>query len=273
MKRTPMKRSSPLRNVTTATTRVKLKTCAKSKGGCGAKFVPARPMQCACSPSCAQAFAAKASAKKAANAAADDRRKTKAQLEALKTLPTLAKECEREMNRYVRLRDWHLGCISCGKTFNPDQIGGSCDAGHYRSKGSAKHLRFDERNLHGQCKHCNDYLAGNPVGYRMGLIERHGLEMVEALEADQAPRKYTRQELREKRDFYRAEANALARAGGAQQHGECVAQQQRTELASVAREQQKVLPERSQARGRGAAEIDSFSPPIGGGLLKGSDER
>lgn len=212
MKRTPMKRSSPLRNVTTATNRVKLKTCAKSKGGCGAKFVPARPMQCACSPSCAQAFAALASAKKAAKAAADDRRKTKAQLEALKTLPALAKECEKEMNRWVRLRDWHLGCISCGKPFNPDQIGGSCDAGHYRSKGSAKHLRFDERNLHGQCKHCNDYLAGNPVGYRMGLIERIGIEAVEALEVDQAQRKYTRQDLREMRDHYRALAHQLAKA-------------------------------------------------------------
>ena len=211
MKRTPMKRSAPLRNGTQAVTRVKFKTCAKSKGGCGAKFVPARPMQCACSPLCAQAFAALASAKKAAKAAADDRRKTKAQLEALKTLPTLAKECEREMNRYVRLRDWHFGCISCGKPFNADQIGGSCDAGHYRSKGSAKHLRFDERNLHGQCKHCNDYLAGNPTGYRRGLIVRIGPDEVEALETDQAPRKYTRQDLRDKRDHYRAKANALAK--------------------------------------------------------------
>lgn len=230
-------------------------------------------MQCACGPVCAQAFAALAGAKKAAKAAADDKRKTKAQLEALKTLPTLAKECEKEMNRWVRLRDWHLGCISCGKPFNPDQIGGSCDAGHYRSKGSAKHLRFDERNLHGQCKHCNDYLAGNPIGYRIGLIERHGLEMVEALEADQALRKYSRQELREKRDFYRAEANALAKAGEERQRGECVAKKQRTEAVHVALEQQKVLPEHRLARGRGAAEIDSFSPPMGGGLLKGSDER
>jgi hypothetical protein len=211
MKRTPMKRSAPLRIATQSTTKVKVKTCAKAKGGCGVKFIPARPMQCACSQPCAQAFAALASAKKAAKAAADDRRQTRAKLEALKTLPTLAKECEREMNRYVRLRDWHLGCISCGRSFDPGRIGGSCDAGHYRSKGSALHLRFDERNLHGQCKHCNDYLAGNPIGYRVGLIWRHGIEMVEALECDQEPRKYTRQELREKRDFYRAKANALAK--------------------------------------------------------------
>jgi hypothetical protein len=272
MKRTPMKRSAPLRNSTTATTKVKPKACAKARGGCGAKFIPARPMQCACSQPCAQAFVAKANAKKAAKAAADDKRKTKAQLEALKTLPTLAKECEKEMNRWVRLRDWHLGCISCGKPFNPDQIGGSCDAGHYRSKGSAKHLRFDERNLHGQCKHCNDYLAGNPTGYRRGLIVRIGPDEVEALEADQAPRKYTRQDLREKRDFYRAEANALAKAGDAQRHGECVAHEQRSEPACVARTPQKVLPERRPARGRGAAEIDSFSPPMNC-CLKDTDEQ
>lgn len=207
MKRTPMKRSAPLRakaSPSTSVKPVKPKVCDQRKGGCGFKFTPARPMQLMCGPQCAQGHAEWLSAKKRTAAEKQDRKETKAKLEQLKTKPQLEKEVEKSMNHFVRLRDWEKGCVSCDKHFNPDQIGGSCDAGHYRSKGSAIHLRFDQRNVHGQCKHCNDYLGGNPTGYRVGLIARIGLEEVEALEADQEPRKYLRDELRTLRDIYRA---------------------------------------------------------------------
>ena len=207
MKRTPMKRSAPLRSSSRSTTSVKPvkpKVCDKRKGGCGFKFTPARPLQIMCGMSCAQNHAEWLSAKKAAVALKEDKKETKAKLEQLKTKPQLEKEVEKAMNHFVRLRDWDKGCVSCSKQFNPDQIGGSCDAGHYRSKGSAIHLRFDLRNVHGQCKHCNDYLGGNPNGYRQGLIARIGLEEVEALEADQEPRRYAKDQLRTLRDVYMA---------------------------------------------------------------------
>jgi len=211
MMRTPRRRTAFTRaGPPTATVPVfKLKLCAKSRGGCGEKFRPVRQMQSMCGPTCAQKHAALVNAKKAAKAALDDRRETRAKLEALKTRPQLEKDVEEAMNRYVRLRDFAAGCISCGRRFAPDAIGGSCDAGHFRSKGSAKHLRFDPRNLHGQCKHCNDYLGGNPTGYRLGLIAKIGLEAVEALECDQAPRKHTKDELRAMRAEYRAKAKQL----------------------------------------------------------------
>lgn len=207
MKRTPMKRSAPLRSSSRSTTSVKPvkpKVCDKRKGGCGFKFTPARPLQIMCGMSCAQNHAEWLSAKKAAVALKEDKKETRAKLEAMKTKPQLTKEVEGAMNKFVRLRDVDKGCISCGKHFILGQIGGSYDAGHYRSVGSAPHLRFDQRNVHGQCKHCNDYLGGNPTGYRVGLIARIGLQEVEALEADQEPRKYTRDELRTLRDVYRA---------------------------------------------------------------------
>lgn len=162
-----------------------------------------------CGSECALNHAAQVSAKKSALAAIDDRRHTRAQLEALKTRPTLEKELERDMNRYVRMRDFAAGCISCGRQFDHGALGGSCDAGHYRSKGSAKHLRFDPRNVNGQCKHCNDYLSGNPTGYRVGIIARLGLEAVEALECDQALRHHTKDDLRAMRAEYRAKAKQL----------------------------------------------------------------
>ena len=46
---------------------------------------------------------------------------------------------------------------------------------------------------------------------------------------------------------------------------------ERADAAIVAREQRKVLPEHRLARGRGAAEIDSFSPPMNC-CLKDTDE-
>lgn len=216
-----MKRSTPLKRTpfkakavsasTRATAAVKPKTCTKSKGGCGAKFIPARPMQCACGIPCALNIAAMAKAKEAKKAAADDKRQTRAKLEAMKGLPDLLAEAQREFNRFIRLRDAGMPCICCGQPLGDQRFGGASDAGHYRSVGSAPHLRFDERNCHAQRKVCNNHKAGNHVEYRAGLIRRIGLEAVEALEADQAAKKYTRDQVRQIRDNYRREANALAK--------------------------------------------------------------
>ena len=86
------------------------------------------------------------------------------------------------------------------------------DAGHYRSTGSADHLRFDEDNCHAQRSDCNRYGAGRAVDYRIGLIGRIGLERVEALEARNDTTKWTREGLREIRDTYRAKAKELEKA-------------------------------------------------------------
>ena len=87
--------------------------------------------------------------------------------------------------------------------------GGDWDAGHYRSTGSAPHMRFDEANCHAQLKQCNRYGGGRAVDYRIGLIARIGLDEVERIEADQTVRKWTIPELREIRDEYRRKAKAL----------------------------------------------------------------
>lgn len=75
-------------------------------------------------------------------------------------------------------------------------------------------MRFVEHNVHGQCKHCNNYLAGNHVAYRMGLIGRIGLTEVERLEADSEPRKYTRDDLIELAKTYRDKARKLLQPSG-----------------------------------------------------------
>src|SRR4051812_20738631 len=61
------------------------------------------------------------------------------------------------MHAFVRARDEGKQCASCDKILiKLGRPGGDYDAGHFRSVGSAAHLRFDERNIWGQCKHCND---------------------------------------------------------------------------------------------------------------------
>jgi hypothetical protein len=147
--------------------------------------------------------------KKLAEARRNEKRRDRAKRNDLKTIPDLIKEAQREFNQFIRLRDRGQPCICCGQPLGAGEVGGAYDCGHYRSTGSASHLRFDERNAHAQRKHCNRYGAGRAVDYRVGLIGRIGLGSVEALEADNQPRKWTREELIAIRDTYRAKVRAL----------------------------------------------------------------
>ena len=188
--------------------RVKAKKCK----ACKAPFFPARPMQCVCSPGCAAAQVKAKKAKEAEEAAKAERKQDKVRREALKTRSDYIKEAQREFNRYIRLRDRGTYCISCGTVLALDEsIGGGYDCGHFRSVGSAPHLRFDPDNAAGQCKKCNRYGAGRVVEYRKGLIHRRGLAVVERLESDQSTKRYTVAELVGIRSHFKALADELGR--------------------------------------------------------------
>ena len=192
---------------------MKLKKC-KAKG-CGVVFSPARSFQCWCSPDCAVLIARAKKEQNEAKQAREQRRQDKAKREKLKTRSDWMKEAQREFNKYVRLRDRGQGCISCGSFLVLENaIGGGYDCGHFRSVGSAPHLRFDPRNAAGQCKQCNRYGAGMVVEYRKGLIDRHGVEFVELLESDQSPSKHTIEDLKQIRDTYRAKCKELEKEQG-----------------------------------------------------------
>lgn len=182
---------------------------------CRAKFQPERPSQivhaeCAADWAIAQGEKrARAEAKAAQAAAKVERAETRRRKAALKTLPQLTREAQIAFNAWVRERDRQAGhaCISSGRPL--DWTGNAVDAGHYRSVGAASHLRFNEDNVHAQSKHDNQFLAGNAVDYRINLIARIGLERVEALEADNTVRKWTREELIEIKQTYRAKLREL----------------------------------------------------------------
>ena len=174
---------------------------------CKTEFTPTRPMQKVCSPMCALEVSRQVAQKKATKKAQEDRKKTREKLDAMRTKPQLVKVAQTAFNAFVRARDANKPCISCGKP--PSTETNQTDAGHFRSVGSAPHMRFVEDNIHGQCKHCNQYLAGNVLAYRKGLIERIGLERVEQIESDQTMRKYTKEGLQEIAKHYNAETRRL----------------------------------------------------------------
>ncbi|WP_338571557.1 recombination protein NinG [Pseudomonas canadensis] len=189
---------------------------AKSKkcrvATCRASFVPSRMGQAVCSPACAIIDAPRHEPK-ARKALADiERKDIKVRKEKLKSRGDHMREAQQAFNAYIRARDQGAGhpCISSGKPL--DWSGNAVDAGHYRSVGSAPHLRFDERNCHAQSKQDNRFLSGNAVDYRIGLIARIGQEAVDALESDQSVRNYTVEQIKGIKAYYRAKTRELKRA-------------------------------------------------------------
>ena len=179
---------------------------------CPTRFVPTRPLQVACCPDCAQTIARRNREKAEKRAATIERQKTRAALEALKTIPQLIAEADRAFCAWVRARDAGLPCICCGETAKSAALtGGEWDGGHYRSRGAASHLRYHEDNCHAQLKQCNRR-GWDLASYRANLIGRIGLEAVEALEQDSRAHKWTRDELREIRDTYRKKLRELLKA-------------------------------------------------------------
>lgn len=179
-----------------------MKTCAI----CSGEFEPFNSMQVVCGLKCARQVPVIKRKKERAD--------TKTRKEKLKTRGDYVKEAQISFNRYVRLRDRDRPCICCGESLSGSgRPGGDFDCGHYRSVGSAPHLRYDESNAHGQTKRCNRYGAGRAVDYRRGLIERIGVEAVERLEADQTPRHYSIEDLKSIRDKYKAKAKELEKFG------------------------------------------------------------
>lgn len=117
------------------------------------------------------------------------RAETRKAKESIKRRSDWTKEAQVAVNAWVRHRDLGKPCISCG-SMPAQKLGGTMDAGHYRSTGSAPHLRFLTTQIHAQCVKCNRHLSGNVADYRIGLIERIGQDKVDAIESDQTIRRY-----------------------------------------------------------------------------------
>jgi predicted Zn-ribbon and HTH transcriptional regulator len=119
------------------------------------------------------------------------------------------KTAQAAFNAYVRERDYGQPCISSGREMNWNDTNGTIDAGHYRSRGSAPHLRFHLWNCHAQSVADNRWASGNNIEYRIRLVEKIGIERVEILESDNMDRKYSIEDLERIARIFRKKARIL----------------------------------------------------------------
>ncbi len=90
------------------------------------------------------------------------------------------KKLDTIFSQYIRnrdiVKDGFCRCISCGEMKHWKKM----DAGHYINR---KHLstRYDEQNVHAQCRACNRFDEGNMNGYALNLIRRYGADILEIL--------------------------------------------------------------------------------------------
>ena len=166
---------------------------------CKTKYIPDRPMQVCCSIPCAIEYGRN---KKSYM----ERKDIQIRKRELLTISELANLAQSAVNKYVRLRDANLPCVSCGR---PASWNGQWHASHYRSRGGCSHLRFNLLNLHRACSICNNHLSGNIEGYRRGLIERIGHDKLEMLEVAPKSRKFSREYLERIRSIFSKRARAL----------------------------------------------------------------
>lgn len=164
---------------------------------CREWFYPEPPEALVCSAECALAYHRLEQLKALERA-------HRAQKRALKTRQQWITEVQTVFNRYIRLRDALLPCVSCGRYHE-----GKWNAGHFRTTAAAPELRFNELNCHKQCEPCNSHLSGNITRYREELIRRIGQDQVEWLEGPHEPKKYTIEELIEIKKCYQEKLKEL----------------------------------------------------------------
>ena len=126
--------------------------------------------------------------------------KAKAKMD-LMTLSDYLKLTQQVFNKYIRLRDKNQLCISCQKKLKE----GNVDAGHMWSAGGHSNLRFNEFNVNAQCSRpCNKDKAGDINNYRLGFVERYGIEKLNEIDAlAKVERKFTKDELKEIINIYK----------------------------------------------------------------------
>jgi hypothetical protein len=141
-----------------------------------------------------------------ARRAADRKRR-----EGLLTVNDHHKLTQREFNAYIRLRDAcsNLPCVSCGRFHQ-----GQWHAGHYRTTKAQPALRYNELNCWRQCAPCNNHKSGNITEYRIELIRRIGVELVEWLEREYPAPKWTIEELKALREYYKNAQRAMMTTPG-----------------------------------------------------------
>ncbi len=101
----------------------------------------------------------------------------------------------------------YIACCSCGKIYHWKNL----DCGHYISR-THLYTRYMDINNHAQCKGCNAFKQGNPIGYRKFLCGQYGEGTVKAMEGSRNfPAGFTREGLWLKIDEYKNKLKELGK--------------------------------------------------------------
>jgi len=182
---------------------------------CSAWFIPAYGNVVWCCPEHGTIYALELRAKEKLKAEAKrikaqheaekaDRQRLAEKRQQVKPLSYFIKQAQQAFNEFIRYRDRHLPCISCGRHHD-----GQYHAGHFRTTGANPELRFNEDNCHRQCAPCNNHLSGNLISYRPALIAKIGQSRFDALMGPHELPKWKREDYIRIRDEYRAKLKAM----------------------------------------------------------------
>ncbi len=123
-----------------------------------------------------------------------------------KTLKYWKNKIDKPFHEYIRRRDadnntGYCGCISCGKKVHFTQT----DAGHFIGR---QHLatRYDERNVHAQCRKCNRFEYGRQYEYSIALGKKLSNQL---LQKSRGVLKLTDPEWQEIYDTYRTKLDEI----------------------------------------------------------------
>lgn len=171
----------------------------KSCKVCRSAFLPKQSFQSWCSPECGLKLSQARQSKERAKVDKSERAEIRQAKERIKARGDHLNDAQKAFNEFIRLRDAHLPCISCGRHHE-----GQYHAGHYRTTAAAPELRFEPLNVHKQCAPCNNHMSGNIVEYRINLRKKIGAYKVDWLEGPHAPAKLTIEHIKAIKTKYRA---------------------------------------------------------------------
>lgn len=177
---------------------------AKKCKVCGNEYATRSPLQQVCSIKCATEFAIKKRTAEGKRAIQLEKRALIKQKEEIKSRSDWNKEAQQAFNAWVRYRDKDEPCISCQRHHT-----GQYHAGHLRTTKACPELKFHPLNVNKQCSVCNNHLSGNILEYRINLIKKIGIELVEWIEGPHPPAKYTIEDLKVIKSEYKQKLKNL----------------------------------------------------------------
>lgn len=103
----------------------------------------------------------------------------------LPSLRTLRDKLDSLFAKWVKLsaadENGYTQCVSCGKVEHWQDM----DAGHFIPRASMA-TRWDQRNVHPQCKRCNRFSVDHYIGYTLWMQEYYGQAVVDELRAQKS---------------------------------------------------------------------------------------